>query len=385
MSEDEQARIATIADEMAEIEAKFEAGLDDDGDADALEDRFVALEAELVRIQDKPGIVSDEMKPSVGCFVILDGEGRPVIDATLYSETTPRKQRSTATTGGAGEGNGAGDGTGDGEDGMGAIKPLSQRLIGELSVQRRDILASNLAVNPAVALDLLIFAIADRTPTYGRDDRGTTIRAPEPSCYLDTYPASPAFEQLAEIRDGLDTSWTEPETTVARFEAFAGLDDDAKAGWLAYVVAKSLEPSIGGARIGHQGPSGNDLHDHLAGLIQIDVAQHWRPNAANYFDRVGKQHAPPHHRHRRDDDGGELYGEARRRPVPDLRETVRRRDHRRTGGQGRRALPGCPMRSGSDLPLTVQLTQTPSLLTSQKRLVESEDEQHRDVEDLVDA
>lgn len=287
LSEEEQARIATIAEEMAEIETKFEAGLDDDIDADALEDRFGALEAELVRIQDKPGVVSDEIKPSVGCFVILDGEGMPVIDATLYSETAPRKQRSTTATGG--NANGSGDPDGMGENGEVAIKPLSQRLIGELSVQRRDILAANLAVNPAVALDLLIFAIADRTPTYGRDERGTTVRAPEPSCYLDAYPASPAFEQLAEIRDGLDTSWTEPETTVARFEAFAGLDDDAKAGWLAYVVAKSLEPSIGGARIGHQGPSSNDLHDHLAGLMQIEAAQHWRPTAANYFDRVGKQ------------------------------------------------------------------------------------------------
>lgn len=287
LSEEEQARIATIAEEMAEIETKFEAGLDDDIDADALEDRFGALEAELVRIQDKPGVVSDEIKPSVGCFVILDAEGMPVIDATLYSETAPRKQRSTTAAGG--NANGSGDPDGMGEDGEVAIKPLSQRLIGELSVQRRDILAANIAVNPAVALDLLIFAIADRTPTYGRDERGTTVRAPEPSCYLDAYPASPAFEQLAEIRDGLDTSWTEPETTVARFEAFAGLDDDAKAGWLAYVVAKSLEPSIGGARIGHQGPSSNDLHDHLAGLMQIEAAQHWRPTAANYFDRVGKQ------------------------------------------------------------------------------------------------
>lgn len=287
LSEEEQARIATIADEMAEIETKFEAGLDDDGDADALEDRFGALEAELVRIQNKPGVVPDDLKPSVGCFVILDAEGMPVIDATLYSETAPRKQRSTAATGGSASG--SGDPDAEGEDGEVAIKPLSQRLIGELSVQRRDILASNLAVNPAIALDLLIFAIADRTPTYGRDERGTTIRAPEPSCYLDAYPASSAFEQLAEIRDGLDTNWTEHETTVARFEAFAELDDDAKAGWLSFVVAKSLEPSIGGARIGHQGPSGNDLHDHLAGLMQIDAAQHWRPTAANYFDRVGKQ------------------------------------------------------------------------------------------------
>lgn len=289
LSEDEQARIASIADEMAEIEAKFEEGLDDDGDADALEDRYAKLEAELARIQDKPGIVSDDLKPSVGCFVILDAEGMPVIDATLYSETAPRKQRSTAAMNGSTDGSGAGDGTGDGENVEVAIKPLSQRLIGELSVQRRDILAANLAVNPAVALDLLIFAIADRTPTYGRDERGTTIRAPEPSCYLDAYPASPAFEQLAEVRDGLDSSWTEHETTVARFSAFAGIDDDAKAGWLAYVVAKSLEPSIGGARTGPQGPSGNDLHDHLAGLMQIDAAQHWRPTAANYFDRVGKQ------------------------------------------------------------------------------------------------
>ncbi|MGC1470839.1 MAG: ParB N-terminal domain-containing protein, partial [Sphingorhabdus sp.] len=287
LSDEEQARIADIADEMAKIEARFEEGLDDDSDADALEDRYSAFEAELTRIQDKPGIVPDELKPSVGCFVILNSEGNPVIDATLYSETAPRKQRST--TGAGGSANSSGEADGGGEDGEASVKPLSQRLIGELSVQRRDILAANLAVNPAVALDLLIFAIADRTPTYGRDERGTTIRAPEPSCYLDAYPASPAFEQLAEVRDGLDPSWTEHDTTVARFEAFAALDDDAKAGWLAYVVAKSLEPSIGGARVGHQGPNGNDLHDHLAGLMQIDAAQHWRPTAANYFDRVGKQ------------------------------------------------------------------------------------------------
>ena len=385
LSEDEQARIATIADEMAEIEAKFEAGLDDDGDADALEDRFSALEAELVRIQDKPGIVSDDLKPSVGCFVILDGEGKPVIDATLYSETAPRKQRSTATTGGAGEGNGAGDGTGDGEDGMGAIKPLSQRLIGELSVQRRDILASNLAVNPAVALDLLIFAIADRTPTYGRDDRGTTIRALEPSCYLDTYPASPAFEQLAEIRDGLDTSWTEPETTVARFEAFAGLDDDAKAGWLAYVVAKSLEPSIGGARIGHQGPSGNDLHDHLAGLMQIDAAQHWRPTAANYFDRVGKQQLL---RHITDIGGTTMAASYMASKKGDLSQTCEKLFAGETivaREVKAAALAWVPdaIRFGPNVDGVIDADAEPADIAETP--VETEDEQQRDVEDLVEA
>lgn len=290
LSEEEAVRIGEIVDEMATIEAKFEEGLDDDGAADALEERYAALEAEHLRIQDKPGVVPEEIKPTVGCFVILDAEGNPVIDGTLYSEVAPRKQRSTAATGGGANGStGPGETGSDGEDSQAPVKPLSQRLIGELSVQRRDILAVNLAVNPAIALDLMIFAIADRTPTYGKDALGSTIRAPEPSVYLEAYPASPAFEQLAEIRDGLDTSWTEYETSVARFDAFSHMDDDAKAGWLAYVVAKSLEPSIGGARVGHQGPDTIRLHDHLAGLMQIDAAKAWRPTAANYFDRVGKQ------------------------------------------------------------------------------------------------
>jgi ParB family transcriptional regulator, chromosome partitioning protein len=284
LSDEEQARIGEIADEMETIEAKFEQGLEDDAEGDALEERYRALEAELTRIQDKPGIVPEEMKPTVGCFVILDAEGNPVIDATLYSDAPVRKRRTTAAPAG-----GQGDDDG-GDAGETVIKPLSQKLVGELSVQRRDILAANLAVNPAIALDLLIFAIADRTPTYGRDAIGTTVRAPEPPCYLDGYPASPAFEQLAEIRDSLDISWTQHATTVARFEAFAALDDDAKAGWLAYVVAKSLEPSLGVSRAaGQHGADSVSLHDHLAGLMQIDAAQHWRPTAANYFDRVGKQ------------------------------------------------------------------------------------------------
>lgn len=284
LSEEDQARIGEIADEMAGIEAKFEEGLDDDNAADALEERYAALEAEMARIQHKPGIVPDEIKPSVGCFVILDAEGNPAIDGTLYSEVAPRKQRSSTTSGGS-----PGSGEAGGEDGEAPVKPLSQRLIGELSVQRRDILAANLAVNPAIALDFLIFAIADRTPTYGKDILGSTIRAPEPSVYLEAYPPSPAFEQLAEIRDGLETGWTGHETSVARFEAFSQMDDEAKAGWLAYVVGKSLEPSIGGARAGHQGPDSLRLHDHLANLMQIDAANAWRPTAANYFDRVGKQ------------------------------------------------------------------------------------------------
>jgi ParB family chromosome partitioning protein len=40
---------------------------------------------------------------------------------------------------------------------------------------------------------------------------------------------------------------------------------------------------------GQSGAEPIDLHDHLASLMAINAASHWRPTAANYFDRVSKQ------------------------------------------------------------------------------------------------
>ena len=50
---------------------------------------------------------------------------------------------------------------------------------------------------------------------------------------------------MADMRETLDTSWTEHDRTVDRFTAFSALDDDAKASWLSYCAARSLEASMG--------------------------------------------------------------------------------------------------------------------------------------------
>ena len=55
-------------------------------------------------------------------------------------------------------------------------------------------------------------------------------------------------------------------------------------------MAKTLEASMGvDKKAGQSGPEPIDLHDHLAALMGINVAGHWRPTSANYFDRVSKQ------------------------------------------------------------------------------------------------
>ena len=95
---------------------------------------------------------------------------------------------------------------------------------------------------------------------------------------------------MSDLREGLVTSWTEHDRTVERFDAFCELDDDAKAAWLSYCVARTLEPSLGiDRRTGQNGADRNNLHDRLAEIMGVNAASHWRPTSANYFDRVSKQ------------------------------------------------------------------------------------------------
>ena len=95
---------------------------------------------------------------------------------------------------------------------------------------------------------------------------------------------------MADMRENLDLSWTEHDRTIDRFAAFSALDDDAKASWLAWCVAKTLEASMGvPKKPGQSGPEPIDMHDYLGALMDISVAGHWRPTSANYFDRVSKQ------------------------------------------------------------------------------------------------
>ena len=65
---------------------------------------------------------------------------------------------------------------------------------------------------------------------------------------------------------------------------FRALADESRAAWLGFVVARTLEASLNMA-----GERQITFQDHLGSTIGIDMAQWWRPTAANYFDRVSKQ------------------------------------------------------------------------------------------------
>jgi len=285
LTDEENARVEALE---AEIEA-LAATINDDS---ATDDAREAAEAEIqarnkaIRaIVDRPPVLGPEVRAGAGTFLLLGDDGDPRLHSSFYREQTaveedeegpdPVQPRSQA------------DGATDGERGaaMPAKPSLSQRLRDELSMQRRDILAANIAATPDLALDLAIFLMVDPIEGYTSEPSGSSLLARRPTDPVLDFrtPDATATVALARIADALDRSWAAHDSRAERFDAFRALDNEARAAWLAYSVARTLEAGLGGGEAG-----GCAFHDHLARLLEIDVAGWWRPRGVNWFDRVPK-------------------------------------------------------------------------------------------------
>ncbi len=304
-------RIGELQDEMENQELTEEAFATLDNEHDTIHEELQAL-------QRRPSVLPPELAPRIGAFLTLSQAGKMVLDETYYSETPIRVtmvEPEPIENGGEGsEPDGTVGDDGDTETardetaptfrieegpvtttgGTAAIvdpdnaapggKALSQVLLDQLSMQRRDVLGAALIANPALALDYMLFVMVDARTGNSSGD-GTTISAnrPQDPILSNNVPGSRASDYLAEVHDGLDASWTESRDKVARFEAFRILGDDVKAAWLAWVVATSLE-----AKENYGSHKQNPLQNRLASILEVDVASWWRPTSENFFDRVSK-------------------------------------------------------------------------------------------------
>jgi ParB family chromosome partitioning protein len=274
------------AEEVARVEAleaEIEAGLlalaQEDVGAEAREQvraQVRTRNAEIEAILDRPPLLDERLREQVGAFLLLDETGQPRLDDAFYAEADVEP---------SGDGASAGDGTeAAAEGGAPGAQPLSRRLLDELAMQRRDILAVHVAADPAFALDLATFLMADRVP--GCSERsGSSLRALPPADPVPgfTTPAGPAAAAWARAGQDLDRSWMAGATRAERFDAFRAMPETARWAWLGHVVAATLEASLN-----LPGAHACPFHDHLGTLLGIDVARWWRPAGATFFDRVPK-------------------------------------------------------------------------------------------------
>jgi ParB family chromosome partitioning protein len=287
LTDEEQQRIDEVDTRCSEIETAMEDETTSDEAYAALEAEVETLNDERAILRDRPRILPDELKPHVGQFLKLSRKGEMVLDCDYYSETPIRLRdpddvgdgESAIVTGGHGSKASAQRQRPEAVAPGG--KAITARLFDELAVQRRDILAASLIAQPGLALDYMLFVLVDAKRGYGQ--YGTTLKAPGPQDpQIGDVGAGKARAYLAEARESLEASWMDGASDVERFEAFRLLDDDAKAGWLAYTVGVSLEakPTYDARQ--------NPLQNRLGTILEIDVAAWWRPTAANFFDRVSK-------------------------------------------------------------------------------------------------
>jgi ParB family chromosome partitioning protein len=263
----------------AEIEDLVDLLQGDDADEAArvsAETRIREVSAQIDAIAHKPPLIDEELKPQLGAFLVLDEVGCPKMDPVFYSE------RAAANDGDGGDARGSGSAAGERPQKVGG---LSQRLVDELAMQRRDILAVHVAADPIFALDLAIFLMVDREAGYSSEKSGSALIAAAPSNPVFDFktPDAPATIALDEAAGALDRGWTGAGSKGERFDAFRELPEEARAAWLGHAVARTLEASLN-----LPGERFCAFHDHLGRLLGIDVAKWWRPTGANFFDRVPK-------------------------------------------------------------------------------------------------
>ena len=278
LTDEESAAVDALEGEIEDLALNLEDDEASEEARDESEAKIRELSDRIDALVNKPPVIDEELKPRLGAFLMLDEQGRPRLDTGLYAEIGSEDEAAAL----AGE---SGAASAERRDKPGRAAGLSQRLVDELAMQRRDILAVHIAADPGLALDLAIFLMIDREAGYSSEKSGSSLTAMPPSNPVFDFktPEAAATIARAEATEALDRSWTEGEIRAERFDAFRALPDDVRAAWLGHAVAKTLEASLNLA-----GERFCAFHDHLGRLLGIDVPRWWRPTGANFFDRVPK-------------------------------------------------------------------------------------------------
>jgi len=280
LTENEQVRVEILSAENDQLAAQVEQELPDGStEAETANARLSEIARELQTIDDARRAIDPALKAQIGTFVYIGGDGEPRVHTRMFSEKPVVDPNAPPTA------NGAGDGNGEGDTEQGS--KLSVTLIDELATQRRQILVAHIASDPTMALDLTIFLMAQNVVfEQNYVPNHSTLKSSGAAFPIFGFrdEGSMASQAIDDQRQRLDTSWAGHTTMTERFDAFRALDDEARGAWVAFSIARTLEPTLNVA----EGVRSNGFHDHLGRFLDIQVETWWRPTAENFFGRVTK-------------------------------------------------------------------------------------------------
>lgn len=271
LTEAEEARQSELEEMISAIET--EAG--DEDLTDEAETQLRTLEGELSALTDRLPVLTDEQRTQAVAYVVIGPDGTPRVHDQLYVAPITEDPVDNRLDGDEGADNSEADAI--------AARGISQRLADELAMMKTELLAVHVASDPAFALDLGIFIMAEAAcRTMGVASLPSDLRANVPSPRVSGFSSEThAATQWAVLDEGLDRSWLDHQTLEQRYDAFCALADEKRAAWLGWAVARTLHAVPAGR-------TGSSFLDHIGGKLEIDVAGWWRPTARSYFDRITK-------------------------------------------------------------------------------------------------
>ncbi len=355
LTTDDQATFDALTAEQAKLEGEYEVA---DELPDEVDARLGEIEEALSAFDSNPVRYEPAEIARAGVFVSIDVDGRLAADRGYVrsedeplpagsedpaadeiggpNETAPAApaQRTVITIGGD-------QPEDDSEDDV--IKPLPERLLGELTAHRTLALRNAVASNPHVALTALLHKLC--LDTFQHSAPGACLEASVRHVFFPVQSSdlkdSPSARAVAERHEAWKAEL--PKDDDALWDWLAGLDDGRRAALLAHCVSFGVNAHYEkGDRYGGPGVSAHGVQqriaqaDRLARAVHLDMVEAgWRPTVDNYLGRVTKPRILEAVREAKGDQAGSS-------------STISRRPRWRRRPSGCSTAPaGCPNRCGS--------------------------------------
>ena len=250
---------------------------DDPGDDEDILAKLQAIEEEMDALTGAEQYQPEEIAIA-GAFVCLDHHGEPRIERGFFRAEDWKAKASFSR-------NAEPDGeTRQTDQG----KPLSEKLVAELTAYRTAGLRNALAEHSATALTAVVHALAAAT-FYSRSDRSSCLEIVPRSASLAAHASGidecPAMIAIAERHAAWERRM--PEDAARLWGFVAGLDQAEQVQLLAHCASLT----VNAMRLPkHRTETAASAHaDLLAETLGLDMTATWTPTAANYFGRVSKE------------------------------------------------------------------------------------------------
>jgi ParB family transcriptional regulator, chromosome partitioning protein len=309
LTADEQATFDALTAEQAKLETEYEAA---DELPDEIDARLGEIETALAAFENRPVRYDPAEIPRAGAFVSIDPEGHLAVESGYVrpeDEPKPVANEDSAEEGPCGSDGklieapaalrtvitvGGEKPDDDGDDDV--IKPLPERLVGELTAHRTLALRDAVANSPHVAMTALLHKLC--LDTFQHSAPGACFEVSVRHVFFPVQPPDLKNSLSAKAVAERQKAWEAelPKDGDALWDWLSDLDDERRAALLAHCVSFGVNALYEkGDRYGGPGVSVHGVQqrlaqaDRLARAVGLDmVAAGWRPTVDNYLSRVTK-------------------------------------------------------------------------------------------------